>query len=442
MLSRRSFLIGGGAAAGTAVGGYALWDALVREHLEDRPLSPGLASNGSPVPGAGGGSTLPSILPGTRSVVVVLALDGGNDALNTLVPLNDGLYHDYRATLSVADGTAKPLTGSTAYGLSPVLASLAPLWDAGQLSAIAGVGFAEQSRSHFAALDTWWSAQPGAVRTTGWLGRWLDTQQDPANPLTAVALGSTAPMLIGHQAASTVILDPRGFSLRAPRGADAAQLSAALRATAGPAPSGPAPTGGESLLDVARHSWPATLRGIETFGPALAVDAANDEPDGAPDEAPDGKITALLKSAARIIDLDLGTRVIVVSAGGFDTHAGQAEQHAALLADVSAGIVAFSAAITAGGDAQDVLLVTTSEFGRRVAENGDGTDHGKGGVSFLSGPMVAPRFIGGGYDLAALDKGDLAVEVDTRSLYASVLHWLGGPVDEVLGAGHAPVGLA
>jgi len=441
MLSRRSFLVGGGVAAGTAVGGYAAWEMLLREHLDDRSTAVG--SPASPATsGTSAGATTPSVSPGARSVVVVLALDGGNDALNTLVPLNDGLYHDYRSTLSVADGTAVGLTGSTAYGLSPVLAPLAALWDAGQLSTIAGVGFAEQSRSHFAALDTWWSGQPGAVRTTGWLGRWLDTQEDPTNPLTAVALGSSAPMLIGKRASSTVILDPTSFSLRAPRGADAAQLAAAFRATAGPSPSADPSGGGATLLDTARQAWPATLRGIDTFGPVLADDGNADEPGAGSDDGPNGSITALLKSAVRIIELDLGTRVIVVSAGGFDTHAGQAEQHADLLADVAAGIVAFHAALAESSRAHDVLLVTTSEFGRRVAENGSGTDHGKGGVSLLVGPMVAPRSIAGGYDLAALDKGDLAVEVDTRSLYASALHWLGGPVDEVLGGGHSPVGLA
>ncbi len=415
MVTRRGFLIGGTVAAGAAVTGLAAWQGRVAEHLDDALASraPGTDTAGGPA-----GTTAPS-----RTILVVLALNGGNDALDTLVPVTAGRYHDARPELGRKDDRVVPLPGADAFGLAAELAPLAPLWAARRLAAVAGVGFEGQSRSHFAALDTWWSAQPGRTRTTGWLGRWLDEAADPGNPLTAVALGANAPMLAGARAQSTVILDPASFSLRAPRGADAAQLAAAFRATAVPA-------SGVDLVAAAQSALPRTLDAVDTLAPALAAARDKDGGDAG------GGAAALLGVAARLIDLDVGTRVVVVAADGFDTHSDQERRHAALLTDIGKGVADFVAEIDRQGRGDRVLLMTTSEFGRRVAENGGGTDHGKGGVELLVGPAggaLPGGAVTGGYDLDHLDDGDLPVVLDTRSVYATALDWLGGPTDEILG---------
>lgn len=435
MVSRRQFLaLGGGAtaAAAAAVGGTALWRTQMHERVND--------SFGTDPTGA---ST--AMGPRARSgrVLVVVQLGGGNDGLNTLVPLGDGRYHDNRPSLGVAEADALTLTGLTTHGLHPALAPLAGWWDRGRLAALEGIGLPGQSRSHFQALDTWWRAAPGEAQRTGWLGRWLDAVGDPSDPLRAIAIGSGSPALLGVEATSTVIQDPTDFTLRAPRGVTADELTAAFLATA-------TPMSGDSLLAAAQQSFPATLAAVAALQPALSpVPGAGGGADSrAPADAgavpPDGPapvLAPLLDAAARIIDLQLGTEVIVVSISGFDTHANQAATHPVLLADVARGIDGFLASIEAQGRADDVVLMTTSEFGRRVGENGSGTDHGQASVQFVAGAPVATAQVVGTSDLGHLDQGDLPIAVDTRSLYAAALDWLGGPTDDVLGGTYDRLGL-
>ena len=147
-------------------------------------------------------------------------------------------------------------------------------------------------------------------------------------------------------------------------------------------------------------------------------------------------------AAARRIVLKIGTRVITVGMGGFDTHADQADRHDQLLTDLGEGIAGFLERIDADGHGDDVMLLTTTEFGRRVGENGSGgTDHGNGGLQFLFGPTVRGATTVGEFDLAGLDRGDLPTVVDTRSVYSVALDWLGGPTDEILDGPHDRLGL-
>jgi uncharacterized protein (DUF1501 family) len=145
-------------------------------------------------------------------------------------------------------------------------------------------------------------------------------------------------------------------------------------------------------------------------------------------------VTALLQSAAGIIEQGIGTQVILVAVSGFDTHADQLDRQSNLLADIGDGVAQFVTRIQKAGKADDVLLVTTSEFGRRVAENASGTDHGTGNVMFVVGNGINGGKVIGDLGLAALVDGDIRVAVDTRSLYSVALDWLGGPTDAVLGA--------
>jgi uncharacterized protein (DUF1501 family) len=209
---------------------------------------------------------------------------------------------------------------------------------------------------------------------------------------------------------------------------DAARIRDAFLATA-------APLASDGALAAAQAAVPSALEAVDLLARASAA-APGDAAEGglgrvAPATGRSTAITDLLRTAAGIIGLDLGTQVVVVVASGFDTHADQLDRHPELLADLATGIAAFHDAVAQTGRADDVLLMTTSEFGRRVAENGSGTDHGAGGVQFLLGS-------------GALDQGDLRSLIDARSLYANALDWLGGPTgptDEVLGTRYDRLGL-
>jgi uncharacterized protein (DUF1501 family) len=152
-------------------------------------------------------------------------------------------------------------------------------------------------------------------------------------------------------------------------------------------------------------------------------------------------ITDLLRVASGLLAQPIGTQVVLVGVSGFDTHARQDVSHPRLLADLAGGVAEFLDQVAAQGRGDDVLVVTTSEFGRRVADNGSGTDHGNASTQFLAGAPVQGGRIVGEVDLANLEAGDLPISIDTGSLYAECLDWLGGPTDEVLGRQHERLGL-
>ncbi|MGZ7003807.1 MAG: DUF1501 domain-containing protein [Acidimicrobiales bacterium] len=419
-MSRRAFLGLTGGAAAVAVGGTAAWRSLVDDRVHD-------ATDPTTTTATPGTST--SIDPDHAGrVLVVVQLGGGNDGLNTLVPAGDGRYYDRRPTLAVPEDQVVALPGLTGYGLNPALGPLAPYWAQGRLGLVEGIGFPGQSRSHFQALDTWWNASLDNTARTGWLGRWLDAVGDPSDPLRAIALGSGSPALVGQRAQSTVVLDPAGFALSTPDGVDADGLSRAFVGTAEPLSSDP-------VIAAAQGAVPGTLGSVRSLAPALTDQTSEG------DDNEGGNLTTLLGVAARVIDLGLGTRIIVVSVSGFDTHANEGAAHPPLLTDLATGLDRFLQAVDAQGRADDVLVMTTSEFGRRVVENGSGTDHGKASVALLAGGPVAGGQVVGQADLGALDDGDLTVAIDTRSMYAAALDWLGGPTDDLLGGTYDRHGL-
>ena len=419
MLSRRKFIgIAGGVGAAGAAGGTAVWSTLLRDHVDEA-----VQQRDSPTD-----TTHPdaaTAAEGTANrVLVVVQLSGGNDGLNTLIP-SDPRYRDVRRALAIPEAELVAINAA-GYSLHPSLAPLATLWNDGLITALEGVGLEDQSRSHFKAMDSWWSATPGAASQTGWLGRWLDATEKgkQPNPLRAVALGGGSPALIGVSSLPTVVQSPAQFSMRTPRGCDAKTLTDAFLATAQPLVTG------NDVFAAAQQSFPDTVEAIEVLQKVRA------QASGQSVTARNGAqgATALLQSAAGIIEQNIGTQVIVVAINGFDTHADQLDRHGALLADVGEGIAQFVTRMQQAGRADDVLLLTTSEFGRRVAENAsDGTDHGNGNVAFVAGNGINGGKVVGDLGLGALVDGDLPVSIDTRSLYSVALDWMGGPTDLVLG---------
>lgn len=421
-ISRRAFL--GGAAGAAAVGGGA-WATLLGDSIDaTRPAAAVPTTSLVTTTTVAGTETTVATGAGvsvTDRVLVVLEMGGGNDALNTLVPPVGG-YHDARPQLAIDDGELVAL-GGTDYRLHPALGGLVSFWEDQTMSAIAGVAMPQQSRSHFQAMDTWWSGVPGSPSQTGWLGRWLDLTIDAErngvpDPLRAIALGGGSPALVGLETMATAIRNPAEFNLMTQPGTDTDALVAAFLATS-------APLVTEPTLAAAQQAIPGTLDAVAL----LAATSSGTDDLGYESNTPGAGQSAvdLLDTAARIIGMDIGTRVLTVGVSGFDTHAGQLDNHDALLRDIGTALEQFFARLDESGDRDRVMVVTTSEFGRRVRENGSGgTDHGNGGLQFVFGPAVNGGVVHGGYELDSLDNGDIPLAIDTRSVYGAALEWLGG----------------
>ncbi len=344
-------------------------------------------------------------------ILVVVQLSGGNDGLNTVVPYEDDRYHALRPTLRVDKGSVHKL--DDALGLHPSMSAMKGLYDDGQLGVVMNVGYPNPNRSHFRAMDIWHTARPEQDDIeTGWLGRAADAQRDAAYCMHLA--NEPLPLSLHAERVSVPsIADIEAFRLR-DGGLD---IAAAVRERRRGA--------AEDLLFVQRTAVAACDQARRLEGLA----------DGAHGDYPAYELASRLSQISRLIGAGFPTRVYYTSLGGFDTHARQELTHPALLTELSESIGAFYRDLTARGEADRVLLLTFSEFGRRVGENaGRGTDHGAAAPMMLAGPACRSGIIGSPPDLTDLDQGDLRHRVDFRSIYADVLdRWLGVPSKVVLG---------
>ena len=285
-----------------------------------------------------------------------------------------------------------------------------------------GVGFPDPDRSHFVSMDRWWRADRGGS-APGWLAGWLASLPADAGALAATGLNGGAPPLAGSDRLVTTLVDPTGFRFRSPA------MAAGLLALSDDGSSGNDGNdgGGDDLTALARA---AMARSVDAVADVEGLVTAAGTDDGLQQESP---FTAGLALAAEIVAAATGPTVVVVSGGGFDTHAAQVATHERLYADVATGIAGYFSRATAGGFAERSLLMTTSEFGRRVAENGSGgTDHGAASTTFLAGPAVAGG-LQGSIDLGDLLEGDVRPTVDPRTIYTAALDWLGADAEAALG---------
>lgn len=411
-LDRRQF-IGTGARLGAgllAAGGLAACD--------DDDDDQGTSANSS---GTTGATTAPSTVPPTTIPslsgrrLVVVQMNGGNDALNTLPP-TAGKYRDLRPTLAVPEAEVLALGGVDDAGLHPALSALTPFWDGGRMAVLRGIGFADPNRSHFVSMDRWWRADD--MSAPGWLGRVLDQLPEQA-PLYATALGAGAPVLNGASRPATVVTGASTFRWVGIQ----PQSIVALAAAGDEGDDG-------ALAAQMRGAFGRTAQAVAEF-----AEVTGTSPDG--DELPAREGAASLADglavAAQLLASDVGTELVVVSASGFDTHSGQAGVHRTLLADFADGVAAFFAALDEAGLTDEVLLVSTSEFGRRVEENASGgCDHGAGGLSFVFGNSVQGG-MHGDWSLADLLDGDLRPQIDPFVLFTACLDWIGADAEQVLG---------
>lgn len=357
--------------------------------------------------------------PTSDRILVVCQLSGGNDGLNTVVPYADPLYHAARPSLALKESEVLPL--GNGMGLHPALAGLHELYGRGQVAIVQNVGYPQPNRSHFKSMEIWQSASPEGTYATGWLGRYFDQrlQSSALNPVVALGLSTEKPLALSAKKASipcfasladieAMVGDPDSERhLRAIQGTDAAP-GTGIRAA-------------QEASRTALDAMSELHKRLDTFSPAGTY--ANDA------------FGQGFRQIAHLIGASPATKLVYFSAGGFDTHARQADQHQRLLKGFGDALLAFQNDLEAMGKADRVVVVAFSEFGRRVAENSSaGTDHGAAAPLFVVGKTVKGGLHGRKPDLADLNRGDLKHEVDFRQVYATTLdRWMGAESGVILG---------
>jgi uncharacterized protein (DUF1501 family) len=372
-------------------------------------------------------------------ILVVLQLAGGNDGLNTVIPWADDAYHRVRPGLRLA--SEKVLKLNDYAGLHPQLAGIRGLFDAGHAAIVQGVGYPNPDRSHFRSMDIWETASDAnKFESTGWLGRFFDHNCKGADPAVGVSIGNTTPTAFAAENPTGISFSrPEAFRRRSqsPDGAD--ELFRSLNSV-------------DSFAGMEANDG-GSIGGIEgkqarganplEFLQRTALDAqmSSDEvmrivsKTKAPANYPKNQLGEKLGLVARMIAGGMPTRVYYVSQGGYDTHSNQSGAHERLLGELSEAVTAFTGDLKAQGNFERVLLMTFSEFGRRVAQNGSGgTDHGAAAPLFVIGGSLNPGFVGKHPSLTDLDRGDLRHTVDFRSVYGTVLEgWLNARSEQILG---------
>ena len=353
---------------------------------------------------------------GKAPVLVVLQITGGNDYLNTVVPYSEPLYWDNRPVVHVPEEQVVPLDDN--YGLHPSLGPIKELWDQGNVGIVHGVGYENSPRSHFRSMDIWHTCEPDKVGTEGWLGR-VVREMDPnkENVLTAVNFGAGLPRALALPGVSVAsVSDLATYGLLTGMAED--QRATALDRFANMY----APTiGSDYVMDYLGRT------GLDALMGADILRTAPEQYSSSVEYAP-SSIGRKMRDIAQVHLADLGTRILYTSHASFDTHASQLPVHAQLWKDVSAAVGDFFDDLREHDASDNVVLVMFSEFGRRVHDNGSGTDHGAGGVAFVIGDRVQ----GGHYSeypsLKAEDllTGDLVPNYDFRGFYSTILEdWMG-----------------
>ncbi len=349
------------------------------------------------------------------TTIVVINLDGGNDTLNTVIPYANPEYYRLRASLAIPSASSLKLDAQNAF--HPVLTGLKSLWDRQRVAIVHGVGYPGFNYSHFQSKQIYWTADPGLTWRMGWLGRAVDAMI-AANPnldvLAGVTLSAETRPLQGQRFVPVQVgYNSSWFSF----GAEGAGQTTALR----------------QLMSLpATATNPLCNRIYQGSQTALrAYDKVHAGDSYVPSTAyPTTTLGLNLKMVAQLISGDPNIRVVALNHGDFDTHTNQLAKHATQLSIVDASIKAFTDDLDLKGLSNQVLILLTSDFGRRVLPNWQaGTDHGAAQTMMLIGPAVKAGILGVAPPLTAatlINNGNLPMQVDFRTLYTTLLSgWLG-----------------
>jgi uncharacterized protein (DUF1501 family) len=388
---------------------------------------------------ANDGSRTQKVTGKDGKILVVVQLAGGNDGLSTIVPYADDVYQ--RARGVAAHAANEVLKINDYVGLHGSLAPLKAMFDDGHLGIVQGVGYPNPNRSHFRATDIWASAQPDRdAVTSGWVGRYFDNACPGCDPHVGLAVGNSLPLTMqGEKTVPLSIERPEAYRYQ---GRDRHAYEALNRAGPSTQPSILLPN---TMAETSKYrkKVEVTPAAQLDFLERTAMDAqvSSDEilrlsGNHRPQQAyPQGEFGQGLQTIAAMIAGRLPTRVYYASMGGFDTHAQQKQRHDKLMDTLGQGLGAFWADLKKSGNQDRVLVMTFSEFGRRVSVNASGgTDHGAAAPMFLMGPKITPGLLGKHPSLTDLDSGDLKFNTDFRSVYATILqNWLDTPSKPILG---------
>ena len=358
-------------------------------------------------------------------ILVVIQLTGGNDYLNTLIPHGDPLYYDNRANVSIPQEEVLDLDGH--FGLHPAAAPIKGLYDQGKVAIINGVGYPNPNRSHFRSMDIWHTCEPDKVGTEGWLGRVIrDLDPKAENVLTGVNFGRGLPRalaLSGVPVASVAVLETYGVLTGIsgePERSEALDVFARMYA----------PTlGSGPVMEYLGQTGLDALKGADILKTAPEAYRTSIE-------YADSPIGRNLQGIAKVLTADLGTRIFYTQHGGYDTHANQGPVHPKLWNELSQGVTDFYADLQEHNVSENVLMFVFTEFGRRVKDNGSGTDHGSGGLALAIGDPVKGGMYSEYPSLKDEDllEGDLHFNMDYRGVYATMVEkWLGLDANAVTG---------
>jgi uncharacterized protein (DUF1501 family) len=366
-------------------------------------------------------------------ILIVIQLAGGNDGLNTLIPYEDDLYYQARPTIGVPKGTVLKLDDRV--GFHPALTPLKGLFDSGNLAVIQGVGYPNPNRSHFRSSEIWQTASDSEqVLTKGWLGRYFDNCCPGEDPTVGVVLGDQLPEAFSAQKPTGIAIGrPATMGFDKESGSDESRLFAELN--------GMESMSGDSISSLAgpQNSGLSAMEYLQRT--ALDAQVSTDKikqvlkrTKSVP-SYPKNRLGGSLSLISRLIAGGLPTRVYYASHGGFDTHAGQINTHQRLMNELATALSAFCEDLKEKGIFDRVIVMTFSEFGRRVRENANGgTDHGTAAPLFVCGGAVKPGTYGQQPRLDQLDAGDLIHTVDFRDVYSTILsNWMKTSPAKVLG---------
>jgi uncharacterized protein (DUF1501 family) len=327
--------------------------------------------------------------------LVFIQLNGGNDGLNTFVPYDNPLYYDLRPKIALSK---EVLVGKTnGMGFHPALKDFAEMQAQGDLSVIQNVGYPEPIRSHFRSQEIWQTATDSdTYATNGWLGAYLDLQCKDLNPTAGINLDSIDNLALkGEEPNSITVKDPNKFKINRERD-DSVELS------------------GNPQLDFVRKIANSIPEGAAQIQNALAQSTAEIS-------YPKTNLGKNLEWIARLVKGNLNSKVYYTSQNGYDTHDNQLNLHQRNLTELNDALASFYRDLKHSKLLQNVTIVVFSEFGRRVKDNGSGTDHGTAAPLFVIGGGNKGRVLGTNPNLSDLDKGDLKYQIDFRSVYASLL---------------------
>ena len=352
-------------------------------------------------------------------VLVVLQLAGGNDAMNTIVPYGNPKYYDHRPNVMVSQDQVLPINDEI--GFNPNMAPIKQLYDEGHVAVIQGVGYPTGSRSHFRSMDIWHTCEPQKVGDEGWLGRVVrDLDPTQENVLTAVNFGRGLPRALvapGVPVASVGNLETYGVLT----GID--DVDQRLKALDVFSKVYTPMIGTGPVMDYLAHTGLDALKGADILSAAPEMYSSTVEYGG-------DTVSQYMRNIVQTHLAGFGTRVLYTTApfNSFDTHAGQLAAHTRLWSETSRAVADFYDDLQEHNAGENVMLLVFTEFGRRVKDNGSGTDHGAGGHCFVIGEKVKGGLYGEypSLDADKLDEGDMQFNTDFRSVYSTILEkWMG-----------------